>query len=98
MTALFVTTISSLAYYGQAPVSGGSSWGGAPLWLILIGTMVLSGIAAMRVRSAYARYSQVPASSGLTGAQLAQRILDANGIHDVSIHATHGELTDHYDP
>lgn len=67
-------------------------------WILLFGTMALSLVAMALVRSAYARYSQVPASSGLTGAQLAQRILDTNGIHDVTIHASPGFLTDHYDP
>lgn len=67
-------------------------------WILLLGTMALSLIAMAMVRSAYARYSQVPASSGMTGAQLAQRILDSNGIHDVTIHASPGFLTDHYDP
>jgi Zn-dependent membrane protease YugP len=96
-----IATLSTtfLAYYGQpVPVTGGG-FGGMGLWIALvIGTLALSGIASMMVRSAYNRYSQVPASSGLTGAQLAQRILDSNGIHDVSIHATPGHLTDHYDP
>lgn len=99
MTAFLVSasvSASHLAYYGPAPATG---VGGSGLyWLILIGTMVLSGLAAMMVRSAYAKYSQLPAASGLTGAQLAQRILESNGIHDVSIHAMQGQLTDHYDP
>jgi Zn-dependent membrane protease YugP len=101
MTELLESITSSsniIAYVGQPGPSSGGLGLGAIYWLILIGTMVLSGVAAMRVRSAYARYSQVPASSGLTGAQLAERILSANGIHDVSIHAMQGELTDHYDP
>lgn len=69
------------------------------LWIILIVvTMGLSLIASGMVRSAYNRWSQVPASSGLTGAELAQRILQSNGIMDVSIHAAPGMLTDHYDP
>src|SRR6188768_1246102 len=91
-----LTSLPSLAYYntGYGYGMGGSAF----YWLIFIGTMVLSGIAAARVRSAYAHYSQVPASSGLTGAQLAQRILDSSGIHDVTIQAMQGELTDHYDP
>lgn len=66
--------------------------------LLFLGTMALSLLASMRVRSAYNRYSQVPATSGYTGAQVAQRILDLNNIRDVSIHATPGHLTDHYDP
>lgn len=66
--------------------------------LLFIVTMALSGLASLKVRSAYNRYSQVRASSGLTGAEVAQRILDLNNIRDVTIHATQGHLTDHYDP
>ncbi|MBB5039703.1 zinc metallopeptidase [Prosthecobacter dejongeii] len=66
--------------------------------LLFLGTMALSLLASWRVRSAYNRYSQVRASSGYTGAQIAQRILDLNNIRDVSIHAMPGHLVDHYDP
>lgn len=66
--------------------------------LLFIGTMLISLYATMRVRRAYSKYSQVPASSGMTGAQIAQRIMERNGIRDVSIHAQPGTLTDHYDP
>lgn len=66
--------------------------------LLILLTAGLSLGASAMVRSAYAKYSQVPASSGMTGAQLAERILQVNGIHDVSIHPTPGMLTDHYDP
>jgi len=92
------TTHSILAYQPVvSPVEGGLGVN-AIYWIIFIGTLILSGIAAMMVRGAYARNSKLESSSGLTGAQLAQRILDANGIHDVSIHAYPGNLTDHYDP
>ncbi len=67
-------------------------------WLLILGSMAIGLFASYRVRSTYNRYSQVRASSGLTGAQVAQRILDLNGISDVTIHATPGHLTDHYDP
>lgn len=60
--------------------------------------MALSLYASWKVRSAYNHYSKVPASSGYTGAQIAQRILDLNGIRDVTIHPIPGHLTDHYDP
>lgn len=66
--------------------------------ILFVGTMALSALASLKVRSAYNRYSQVRASSGLTGAQVAQRILDLNNIRDVTIHSTEGHLTDHYDP
>jgi len=67
-------------------------------WIIFIGTTLLSLAAAAAVRSAYAKWSQVPATSGITGAQAAQRILAMSGINDVTVVATRGELTDHYDP
>ncbi len=54
--------------------------------------------AQMRVKSAYRKYSQVHASSGMTGAQVARKILDDNGLYNVSIEEVKGQLTDHYDP
>lgn len=72
--------------------------GGATYWLILIGGFALSMLASWRVKSAYSRYSKIPASSGLTGAQIAQRIMQLNDIRDVSIESTPGHLSDHYDP
>jgi len=66
--------------------------------LLFFGTLALSLFASWKVKSAYNHYSKVPASSGYTGAQIAQRILDLNNIRDVTIQATPGELTDHYDP
>ncbi|MFC0470267.1 zinc metallopeptidase [Halalkalibacter kiskunsagensis] len=54
--------------------------------------------AQMRVKGAYKKYSQVHASSGMTGAQVARKILNDNGLHDVQVEETRGTLTDHYDP
>jgi Zn-dependent membrane protease YugP len=68
-------------------------------WLIYIGIPLILGLwAQAKVRSAFGRYSQVRATSGLTGAQAAQEILDAAQIHDVSIVQINGMLGDHYDP
>lgn len=70
-----------------------------PLYLlIMLGTSALAMWASWRVKAAYNRFSQVPAMSGLSGAQIAQRILDLNNIHDVEVVPTHGLLSDHYDP
>lgn len=66
--------------------------------LIFVGTLLISLFATWRVRSAYSKYSQVRASSGMTGAEIAQRILDRSGITDVTIQSQPGTLTDHYDP
>ena len=70
-----------------------------PLYWLFIGAgMLLSLWAQFRVKSAYARYSKVATRSGLTGADVAQRILQANGINGVRIEGIRGSLTDHYDP
>ena len=66
--------------------------------LTFVGTMALSLWAAARVKIAYAKASQVPVSSGFTGAEAAARILDAAGIRDVEIVEQDGFLGDHYDP
>ncbi|HBZ84660.1 MAG TPA: peptidase [Verrucomicrobia subdivision 6 bacterium] len=66
--------------------------------LTFIGTMALSLWAAAKVKIAYAKGCQVPASSGFTGAEAASRILDAAGIRNVEIVEQDGLLGDHYDP
>src|SRR4051812_45929236 len=66
--------------------------------IILLGTMGISLIAAARVKSVYHRYSQVPAASGATGAEVAAAILDRAGIRDVEIVSHDEMLGDHYDP
>ncbi len=67
-------------------------------WLILGVGLVLSLWASSRVKSTFAHYSQVRSSAGVTGAQVARAILQANGIHDVTVEPVPGALTDHYDP
>ncbi|WP_077618580.1 zinc metallopeptidase [Bacillus sinesaloumensis] len=54
--------------------------------------------AQIKVKSAYKKYSQIPSSSGMSGAEVARRILDQNGLYDVRIEETPGVLSDHYDP
>src|SRR5690606_36331455 len=54
--------------------------------------------AQARVRSTYKKYSKMPTSSYLSGAEVARKILDDNGLYDVHIEETDGMLSDHYDP
>jgi hypothetical protein len=68
------------------------------IWILFIATMVLSLIAAARVKSVYSRYSRGQVSSGLTGGQAAAMILREAGINDVQITHQDGMLGDHYDP
>jgi len=67
-------------------------------FLLFFGTLILSLWATWKVKSAYARYSHVPASSGLTGAEVAARIMATSGINDVQIVESNQLLGDHYDP
>ncbi len=69
------------------------------LYIILVlPAVILSIIASAKVSSTFKKYSTVYSGSGLTGAEVARRILYENGLYDVRIEATHGHLTDHYDP
>lgn len=65
---------------------------------MIVPAFLLSVYAQLRVRSSYSRYSKIPTSRSITGAQAARRILDAEGIRDVTIEPATGFLSDHYDP
>lgn len=69
-----------------------------PTYWLLIPAILLTIYAQFRVNSAYSHWSQVPSRTRMTGAQMARRILDANGAADVRIEQVPGKLTDHYDP
>ncbi len=66
--------------------------------ILFVGTMGLSLWAAARVKSVYRKFSQIPAASGRTGAEVAAAILDRAGIRDVDIVPHDEMLGDHYDP
>ena len=66
--------------------------------LYILPALLLSLWASLRVKLTYKKYSTVRASSGVTAAEAARRILDANGLASVPIGRVAGELTDHYDP
>ncbi|RWZ60283.1 zinc metallopeptidase [Halobacillus fulvus] len=54
--------------------------------------------AQSKVKSTYKKYSKVPVSSSMTGAEVARKILDDNGLYNVQVEEVRGQLTDHYDP
>ena len=66
------------------------------IW-ILIG-MVICLIASARVNLTFKKYDKVRSRTGMTGAEAARRLLQAQGIYDVSIQRVSGSLSDHYDP
>jgi|SRR5690554_1067229 len=66
--------------------------------LLLLPAMILAMYAQSKVKGAYAKYSQVRASQGVSGAQVARTLLDRAGLDGVTVELTRGNLTDHYDP
>ena len=66
------------------------------IWILIIAVMILSMVIQARLKSRFEKYSEVP--TGLSGAEVAQRMLQAHGIHDVNIVSIEGTLTDHYNP
>jgi uncharacterized protein len=66
--------------------------------LAFIVPMVIGLWAQHRVKSTFAKNLKVPVSHGMTGAQVARRILDSNGLNEVPVEETPGTLSDHYDP
>ena len=67
-------------------------------YILLIPALILSMWAQFRVSSTFNRFSRVRASSGMTATQMAEQLLHAEGVYDVSVERTRGNLTDHYDP
>lgn len=74
-------------YYGYDPT----------MILVLIGAL-LSMAASARVNSTFRKYSRVRSMTGMTGAEAARRLLNSQGIYDVTVQPVRGELTDHFDP
>ena len=68
------------------------------IWIIMILVMVLSFIVQQMLQSRFNKYSQVPTANGMTGAEVAQKMLNDNGIYDVKVVPTRGMLTDHFNP
>ena len=71
-----------------------------PISIILISFlfMGLGMLVQARLKSKFSEYSKIPTSSGLSGKEIAEKMLHDNGIHDVSVVSVQGFLSDHYDP
>ena len=67
-------------------------------WIIFIVFMVLSLIVSKVLNNRIEQYSKIPLSSGLTGKEVAEKMLRDNGIYDVNVTCVQGKLTDHYNP
>jgi Zn-dependent membrane protease YugP len=69
-----------------------------PTMILMIPAIILALYAQAKVKSTYAKFSEVRSASGRTGREIAQTILTANGIADVTVEPGQGFLSDHYDP
>ena len=75
----------------------GFFWGDWTI-IIMIPALIFALWAQSKVNSTFNRYAKVHNRRGITGADAARRVLDANGLYHVTIERVHGHLTDHYDP
>ena len=66
--------------------------------LLVLPGLLLGTYAQWRIKANVTEYSQIPTANGVTGAEVARRLLDSRGLQAVKIEATPGMLTDHYDP
>ena len=67
-------------------------------WFLIIVIGLVGLFVQWKLKSVFAKYSKVMSPGGLTGAQIAQKMLNDNGIYDVSVTCVKGQLTDHYNP
>ena len=68
------------------------------IWIIFIGFMILSWIVSMTLKSKFNKYSKIPLDNGMSGREVAEKMLRDNGITGVKIGSVEGQLTDHYNP
>ena len=68
------------------------------IWIILLAVMAASAIVQAVLNSKFKKYSKIPNDAGMTGADIARKMLADNGITDVTITSVEGRLTDHYNP
>ncbi|GHT31741.1 membrane protein [Bacteroidia bacterium] len=67
-------------------------------WIIFIGVAVVSWLVSRNLQNKFEKYSKIPLQNGMTGRDVAERMLHDNGIYDVKVTSTPGSLTDHYNP
>lgn len=68
------------------------------IWVIVIVSMLISWYIGYVLKSKFKEYSELPIGQNLSGKEVAERMLNENGIHDVKVTSVEGSLTDHYNP
>ena len=67
-------------------------------WILFIGIAVASWLVQANLQRKFKKYSKIPTGNGMTGRDVAMKMLQDNGINDVKVTHTPGTLTDHYNP
>ena len=67
-------------------------------WILFIGIALASWLVQANLKNKFEKYSKIPIDGGLTGRDIAVKMLHDNGIYDVEVVSTSGSLTDHYNP
>lgn len=71
---------------------------GMSYWILIGGTMLASWLVQKNLQRKFEKYSQIPLQNGMSGKEVAAKMLRESGIHDVEILSVQGRLTDHYNP
>jgi len=70
----------------------------SPIWIIFIVIALASYLVQWNLQNKFKKYSKIPDANGMTGREVAMKMLNDNGIYDVQVLSTRGQLTDHYNP
>jgi hypothetical protein len=70
----------------------------ADYYILLFGIAIASGLVSQRLKYKFSKYGKIRLANGMSGAEIAQKMLDDHGIRDVKVISTPGMLTDHYNP
>src|SRR5690606_876612 len=83
-------------YIGQ--YSDDSTCTGIGYLLLIVVFMLLGSVVSNRLKSKYREYGEIPLSAGMSGKEVAEKMLSDNGIYDVTVNSAQGFLSDHYNP
>ena len=68
------------------------------VWILFIGIALASWAVSAQLQSRFKKYAKIPLTNGMTGKDIAEKMLHDNGIYDVQVLSVRGRLTDHYNP
>ena len=94
----FINLLTAQAYGGDYAGNGLATFTTSEAFILTIIIAIVGFFVQARLQSVFKKYSQVMFPGGMTGAEVAEKMLRDNGIYDVQVTCTQGHLTDHYNP